>query len=951
MYKKIFLFLSFFCVILLTYKVISRTGHSLKGKTTIGNVLKLPLPTEGEENEELREKYFELKHRAAPGISWQNIENQNMIQAATAMQRQAFTSSFANGNITGSWSARGANNITGSVRVVDYEPGSNTIYTISNGGSLWSSFLGSGSWSLLNQNYRFDQTLLKAFKKNTGGVRIMLEVANQLYYSDDNGQTINLSTFPSNTTLYSNNGIYFMNDGSNSLYCLARSSDGWFRFYKSTDEGLSFSVLAGYQTSSYTNIAVCKPYNINEIYLVDKASTPGTLKLYKISGSAINQLSNFVLGHSNSNYLLKGTYVGGVYYLYLMIDNNTIYLSTDQGASWTLQSTFSEGAWNKMNVSMTDPAMVFYGGVNAYKSSNSGVSFTKINDWSEYYGNIYGKLHADIMEIEFFKKTDNTEFAIINCHGGVFVSYDKLTTVSNQSLSTLGAVELYDVITDTLNPERIYTGSQDQGFQRTLTGTSPGVQNFIQVISGDYGQLSLTGNNTFAWPQYPGGTYYLYTNLQNANPTYISYWALPGTQKPNYGWMLPATATANASENSIWLGGGNLTGGGGSYLIKATLPFTSPYTVTATQFNFDFRANSNNTTSGITAIEQSLIDNNKLYVATEDGTFFYSNDLGVSWNKTTSFNGPTPWYLYGSCILASRIDSKVIWYSGSGYSNGSVFKSINGGVSFTSMSNGLPNTLVNEIVATPDEKFIFAATDAGPFVYVVSDNKWYSLADNTSPVQFFSSVEYIRSQNIVRFGTMGRGIWDFIITSTVPVTFSSFNAVLVRDKIQLSWTTGSESHSKNFKVQRSLDGAVFETIGTIPAAGNSSNLRSYIFNDLQSINLRGRLIYYRIAETDIDGEEFYTNIQKVKIPGDENKFRLVNNPVSNEATLRYEGHGEEKIELRLIDPSGKVIKVISRKVQAGINEIKMQTSDLAKGIYEIELIGSYYRQAIRMVKQ
>ena len=265
------------------------------------------------------------------------------------------------------------------------------------------------------------------------------------------------------------------------------------------------------------------------------------------------------------------------------------------------------------------------------------------------------------------------------------------------------------------------------------------------------------------WPQYPGGQYYFFTNLGSSSPSYIGSWRMSGSQKSNYGWMLPAKATADINANAIWIGGGNLTGGGGSYLAKVTMLPVSPFTITATQFNYNFMANSNSGTSGVTAIEQSLINPNKLFVGMEDGSFFYSNNLGLSWNKTISFTGPTPWYLYGSCILASHENDNLIWFAGSGYSNPAVYKSIDGGATFIGMSNGLPPTLVNEIVASADEEFLFAATEAGPFVYVVADNTWYSLADSYAPVQLYTSVEYLRSLNIVRFSTMGRGIWDFHI--------------------------------------------------------------------------------------------------------------------------------------------------------------------------------------------
>jgi hypothetical protein len=153
-------------------------------------------------------------------------------------------------------------------------------------------------------------------------------------------------------------------------------------------------------------------------------------------------------------------------------------------------------------------------------------------------------------------------------------------------------------------------------------------------------------------------------------------------------------------------------------------------------------------------------------VATEDGTFFYSNDRGATWSKTLSFAGVKGHWLYGSCILASQLNSNKVWLSGSGYSNPGVYVSSNGGQTFAAMNNGLPNTLVHEIVATPDEQLLFAATEAGPFMYIAATDQWYSMVSADIPVVDYFSVEYIASKNTVRFGTYGRGVWDFVITST-----------------------------------------------------------------------------------------------------------------------------------------------------------------------------------------
>ncbi|MEK7256709.1 MAG: hypothetical protein AAB316_18285, partial [Bacteroidota bacterium] len=138
---------------------------------------------------------------------------------------------------------------------------------------------------------------------------------------------------------------------------------------------------------------------------------------------------------------------------------------------------------------------------------------------------------------------------------------------------------------------------------------------------------------------------------------------------------------------------------------------------------------------------------------------------GTSWTQSPSFTGPPEFYVYGSCILPSALDEDVVWFSGSGYSNPPVYKSTDGGQTFTAMSNGLPGTLVQAIVANPEETAIYAATEVGPYVYIVADDEWHPMIGAATPIQRYYSVEYVSPGDILRFGTYGRGAWQFTISS------------------------------------------------------------------------------------------------------------------------------------------------------------------------------------------
>src|SRR2546421_616146 len=55
------------------------------------------------------------------------------------------------------------------------------------------------------------------------------------------------------------------------------------------------------------------------------------------------------------------------------------------------------------------------------------------------------------------------------------------------------------------------------------------------------------------------------------------------------------------AKNQIFIAGGNINGGDGSYLIKLTGTSSSPFNITATQFNYDFKLHADGL-SGISAI-------------------------------------------------------------------------------------------------------------------------------------------------------------------------------------------------------------------------------------------------------------------------------------------------------------------------------------------------------------
>lgn len=908
---------------------------------------------EGEEMEVKRKQYFELIHRADPQTDWKSIEIQNrqkivsdkklLLQKGT----NQVTESFANGKITASWYEVGSNNIAGNIQGVDYLPATDNLYCISDGGTLWRSPRTSPNWTILNQQFRFSPRLINVMPKNGGGTKILTSADRNVYYSDNEGTNFTPATGISFPIGWGGNyvaDIITLNDAQKTVYCLTRPWDPVpfaprFWLYRSVDTGKTFSRIKVFDAIDDNRVTIWSPLGSDKLYAIETQNTGGSfVKLYSVSGATVSLLNSSADVPVNKESYLQGHYDGTNTLFYLLVNNNTtntrqVYQSGNNGLNWSLQGSLTEVYYGGFAVSLTDPNKVFMGGVDLFRNFNGGVgAWTMVNSWQDYYHE-HDKLHADIMRVKFFKTIANQEFAVINTHGGTYLSNDNIITTANISLSGHNTGQFYDVITHPANVGQIFVGTQDQGFQRRLGANVPitAPVSFTQVVSGDYGQLRLTDNANRLWTEYPGGEIFYYNRFDSLNVS--SAWVLPGTNKPNFGWMLATANTTNATENAIYIGGGNTSGGAGSYLIKLTAATVAPFTITPTQINYDFRANSNNTTSGISSIATSSIDPNKIYVATEDGTFFFSNDNGSNWAKSAFTGIPGGFWLYGASILPSKLNANTVWYAGSGYSNPGVFRSTDGGVSFSPISNGLPSTLVHEIVANENETLLFAATEAGPYVYIVADNTWYSLHGTSTPVQDYFTVEYLPSTKTARFGTYGRGIWDFAIASIVPVKFESITASLLpgQDAAVIQWTVSEESNIALYNLQRSTDGTVFKTIASVtPSLGNGR--KKYDITDKQ---LSQSLYYYRVQEVDRDGRTSLSKTVTVRVSVNE-KYKIWPTIVTAGTPVTLQAPAGTTVLFRLFDISGRLVD--NRTVQPG-NQFYL-AGQLAKGVYNYQLVSN-----------
>jgi hypothetical protein len=107
----------------------------------------------------------------------------------------------------------------------------------------------------------------------------------------------------------------------------------------------------------------------------------------------------------------------------------------------------------------------------------------------------------------------------------------------------------------------------------------------------------------------------------------------------------------------------------------------------------------------------------------------------------------------------------------------------------------------------------------------------------------------------------------------LPVEMANFSGEPLNTSNMLYWQTKSESQSKSFIIEKSVNGEEFLEVGSVKAAGNSSNNIDYSFEDA---NISSSFCYYRIKMIDLDNSVDYSHV--ISVSRQETDISIFPNP-------------------------------------------------------------------------
>jgi len=196
-------------------------------------------------------------------------------------------------------------------------------------------------------------------------------------------------------------------------------------------------------------------------------------------------------------------------------------------------------------------------------------------------------------------------------------------------------------------------------------------------------------------------------------------------------------------------------------------------------------------------------------------------------------------------------------------------------------------------------------TIGGVLGYIYTGNNVINNARGYISNQTICRIDGVTNPLISNSGTYDEATVHFCKRpSTLPVKLLSFDASPDKGQINLKFTTATEINCGFFCLQKSTNGTNFNTIESLTAKGNSTEIQEYFSIDE---NPQNGTNYYRLTQTDFDGKTEILSTIAVNFINVENKLNFYPNPTNG--ILNISGITDfENIEIQIFSMDGKQIK-------------------------------------------
>jgi hypothetical protein len=167
------------------------------------------------------------------------------------------------------------------------------------------------------------------------------------------------------------------------------------------------------------------------------------------------------------------------------------------------------------------------------------------------------------------------------------------------------------------------------------------------------------------------------------------------------------------------------------------------------------------------------------------------------------------------------------------------------------------------------------------------------------------------------------------VLNPLPITLLEFNAYAFNNSVNLNWKTASELNNNFFTIEKSIDGINWTEVNIVASMGNTESVQSYQSTDINPI---AGLQFYRLKQTDINGEFTYSAVKSVVFGKTlSNEVKFYPNPTNSILNVHIENEEQVDVELFIYNAFGQeVVHMNGTEIDFHVN-----MSDYDNGMYSV----------------
>ena len=678
--------------------------------------------------------------------------------------------------------------MSGRINDIEMHPtNTRVMYIGAAGGGVWKSSDGGATFTPIFDDYVQSIGVVKLDPKNPDEViwvgtgetwtRNSVSIGNGLFKSTDGGSSwTEIPGFENSERIAS---IAINSNNTNEVYVGvlgALWSDSEDRgVYKTTDGGKNWKKVFYLNPSTGAGDVIMDPENPNVLYASmwqfrrtgwSFNSGGESSGLYKSTdgGATWNKIKNG-LPEGKLGRIAVAMAPSDHQILYAVIetgekDTNGLWKSEDGGNSWKhLNNDFGLTVrpfyFSRITIDPKNPDIIVKAGLSGSISRDGGKTFKGL-----------GNMHSDIHDIAFH--INNSDALFCATDGGLYRSWNGGTTM--EIVENLPLSQFYQISVDNEEPYNVYGGLQDNGSWWGPSSAPGGVQarDWNSVGAGDGFRVLKHPTKNIIYSEMQGAENVWRYDVDRRRTKTVQPLEEAGKPKLRFNWNAPM-AVSNHQPDRFYMG---------SQFVHRSDDMGDTWTIISPDLTTNDPAKQNQADSGglsmdnsgaenhttIFTIAESPLDENILWVGTDDGNVQVTTDGGKSWNNVTPNLVGVPANTWVYHIEASVHGKGTAYAVFDGHTSGDfntyALKTTDYGKTWTNIisedikANAFARNIQEDY---ENENLLFLGTEFGLYVTVDGGKNWSKFTNNMPSVAVHF-IDLQKQTNDLVMGTHGRGV-------------------------------------------------------------------------------------------------------------------------------------------------------------------------------------------------